>query len=342
MIPVSTSSVLFRSVLSILLVSKHCEGLIKAIDLLYQSEIDGLIRNKTNEGRMNESECWCELRHAAGRLLSYLQAVKVLVSTRKRWPELFENFEVCYINSSVPAQSPLRGRCRPEELSTDRIIGRMTSDPKAMASYRAHAQELQKFGLDENIRRNAGSKKFRPIVHAEVLLLESLENDGGTHPSRFFNGYKYIGCSKPTCRLCDYYFSVHASGVEVRPAHRNLYHNWRMPDVYQNQGPQVEKKRESLMNKILVRIREDAFRTLSEKLSERKHHDSNTEPTYPIDSIPSWEPEDMEHLATSLKDLDIESSEYEAMHNSSETVSFDGSNMFAVESDDEQDGGVKL
>lgn len=340
MIPVSNSPISFCSVLSIWLVSEQCEGLIKAIDRLYQSEIDGLIRNKTNEGRMNESECWCELRHAAGRLLSYLQAVKVLISTRKRWPELFENFEVRYIASSIPDQSPLRGNRL--QLSAGDIIGRMTSDPKKMANYRAHAQELQKFGLDENIRSQAVGKKLRPIVHAEVLLLESLEKDGGTHPSRFFNGYKYIGCSKPTCRLCDYYFSVHASGVEVRPTHRNLYPSWRMPDVYRDQGPQVEKERENLMNKILVRIREDTFRTLSEKLPERKHHDSNTEPTYPIDSISSWGPGDMEHLATRLGGLDIGSSEYGAMYNFSETVSFDESNVFAAESDDEQDGGVRL
>jgi hypothetical protein len=250
---------------------------------------------------MNESKCWCELRHAAGRLLSYLQAVKVLVSARKRWPELFDNFEVCYIASSSPAQCPLRNKQKVERLSAEQIIGRMTSDPKVMESYKALAQELEKFGLDQNIRERAGHRKFRPIVHAEVLLLESLGRDGGTHPSRFFNGYKYIGCSKPTCRLCDYYFSFHASGVEVRPTHRNLYPNWRMPDVYRDQGPGAEKEREKLMNKILARIREDAFRTLSEKVPERKTHDSNTEPTYPIDSIPGRELEDIDHLATSFE-----------------------------------------
>jgi hypothetical protein len=342
MILVSTSSVLICSVLSIWLVSEHCEILIQSIDRLYQSEIDGLIRNRTKEGRMNESECWCEFRHAAGRLLSYLKAIEFLVSTRKRWPELFEDLEVRYIHSSTPAQNPLRTRDRLEELSAECIIGRMTSDPKVMATYRAHAQELQKFGLDGKIRNHAGKKKFRPIVHAEVLLLEWLETNGGTHLSRFFNNYKYIGCSKPTCRLCDYYFSVHTSGVAVRPTHRNLYHSWRMPDVYQDQGPRAVKEREKFMNEMLVRIREDAFRTLIEKLPEGKHHDSNTEPTYLIDSIPSREPEDMEHLVASLEDFDIRYSESKAMHNSNETVSFDESSVFAAESDDEEDGGVKV
>ena len=130
---------------------------------------------------MNESEFWCELRHSTGRLLSYLGAAKVLVSARKQWPELFENFEVRFILSSVPARSPLRKK---ETISMEKIIGRMTSDPEEMKSYQACAQELEKLGLDDNIRKQAGLKTFRPIVHAEVLILDSLERDGGTHSFR--------------------------------------------------------------------------------------------------------------------------------------------------------------
>ena len=291
---------------------------------------------------MNESECWCELRHAAGRLLSYLQAVKVLVSARRQWPELFENFEVIFIPSSSPAPCPLRNRHKVETISVDKIVDRMTSDPEVMKNYKGLAQELEKFGLDQNIRTEVKLRPFQPYVHAEVLLLNSLGKDGGTHPSRFFNGYRYIGCSKPTCRLCHYYFSFHESGIEVRPTHRNLYTNWRMPDVYQNEGPRADKEREQLMNKILVRIREDTFRTLTEKVPERKHHDSNTEPTYPIESIPSQAPADLEQLAIALKQLDIGSSG-DAVPNFSPRNSFDNDDFFALEDDDEEeDGGAKL
>jgi hypothetical protein len=208
------------------------------------------------------------------------------------------------------------------------IIGRMTSDPTAIESCRAHAQELEKFEVDKSIQKQAGNKTFRPIVHAEVLLLDSLCRDGGTRSSRFFGGYRYIGCSKPTCRLCDYYFSFHASGVEVRPTHRNLYLNWRMPDMYRNQGPGAEKEREKIINKILGRVREDAFRTLTEKVPERKLHDSNTEPTYPIDSISTREHEDIDHLATAFKAFDIGYSGDEAMPNSGPRGSFDAVDFF--------------
>jgi hypothetical protein len=303
---------LLRSgVLSSFTVSKNCEALIKFIDLLYHSEIDGFIRDKAKEGRIDQSEHWCDLRHATGRLLSYLQAVKALVSARTRWPELFENFEVCYVASSRPSSCPFRGRSSPERLSAQDMIGRMTSNQREMAKYRSHAQELQKHGLDTIMREKADWRTFRPLVHAEVLLLDSLEKDGGTHPSRFYSEYKYIGCSKPTCLLCAYYFSIHESGVEVRPTHRNLYPYWRMPDVCEHDGLQAGKDREDLMNKIVERVRKDAFRVLQEKLPDGKRHDSNTEPTYPNDSISGGVLVGFEHLSANLKELDLDFSEYE-------------------------------
>ena len=331
---------LIFSLLNPWLVSEHCESLVNAINQLHHSKVNELIRGKTNEGRMNESETWCELRHAAGRLLSYLGAAKVLVAARKQWPELFENFEVRFVASSSPAPSPLK---KAESISMEKIIGRMTSDPEEMTCYKSRAQELEKFGLDENIRKQARMKSFRPIVHAEALLLDSLERDTGTHPSRFFNGYRYIGCSKPTCRLCSYYFSFRASGVDIRPTHRNLYPNWRMPDVYQDQGPGAAKEREKLMDRILARIREDTFRTLAEKVPDRKHHDSNTEPTYPVDNISNGAPEDLEQLTRNFKQLDMESSQDEPMFNISPRISFSEGDYFVLDSEDEgDDGGAKL
>src|SRR4051812_12990579 len=132
---VSALSVLSHSLLNIRLVSGHCESLINSIERIYDSQIDELIRSKTKEGRMDESECWCEFRHTAGRLLSYLQAVRVLVSTHKRWPELFENFEILSITSSLPTQSPLRNRSKLEEFSMEGIIGRMTSNSSEIERY---------------------------------------------------------------------------------------------------------------------------------------------------------------------------------------------------------------
>ena len=318
----------------------------KHIGQMNKSEIEGLIRNRAREGRMNQSECWSELRHYAGRLLSYPRAAKTLVSTREQWPELFENFEVCHIASSIPGPYIFKGKHSPDRMTADRIIGCMTSNPKKMKEYKEYAQELQKCRLDDFIRKKTNRQKFHPIVHAEVLLLDWLERNGGTRATRFFNRFRYIGCSKPTCRLCEYYFSVHTSGVEVRSPHRNLYFNWRMPDVYEDQGVQAAEDRKKLMDKILVFVRNDAFRVLVEKVPEGKRHDSNTDPTYQLCSISVGRTEDMEYLEVGMESLDFDSVNSEAMFKIIEPASLERSKDSTPESDDSDvdndDGGVGL
>lgn len=283
-------------------VAQECGSFIHSIDHLHQSEVHELINNRTKEGRIDESERWCELRHFIGRLLSYLQTAKLFVQIPRRWPELFDNLEVCGVASSVPDECPLR-----RKLSAADIIGRMTSNVREQKKFKAHAEELQMFGLDQSLQTYAQNRNLRPFIHVEVLLLDSLENDGGTRSSRFFSGYRYIGTSKPTCRMCSYYFSAHSSDVEVRQTHRNLYRNWRMPDVYEDQGPDAVKNRQLLMDKVLNRVREDVFRILKEKLAEGKRHDSNTNSTYPKASVSVESLRGMEDLGLSEINLNADS-----------------------------------
>lgn len=340
---VSNVSKTLHCVLTIWLVSKQCESLLNNIDRVYQSEVKEVIREKSNEGKMQESEYWCELHHGAARLLSYLRASKRLVATRKSLPELFENFEVCFVKSSSPARCPLKTRPVGDGLSMREIIGRMTSDPAESERYQSCAQQLEKLELDKDIQEKAWEKTLRPIVHAEILVLDSLVKDGGTNFSRFFKGYKYIGCSKPTCRLCDYYFSFHPSGFQVRQSHRNIYHNWRAPDVYGMLGSAVMKETEALLMKILGRVREDAFRTLLEKLPDSKQHDSNTEPTYPPGWISNRESEPNDNLATAFQNFGICRSWDDSKFTSSIRGSLDTIESLPAEDDfDEDEGGAKL
>lgn len=70
---------------------------------------------------------WSEVRHALGRLLSYFIAIKVLISARKHWPRLFEDFEVTAIPSSTPLPSPPDIR-----RSAKGILNRMTSSKSTL------------------------------------------------------------------------------------------------------------------------------------------------------------------------------------------------------------------
>lgn len=292
-----------------------------------------------------ERSSWAELRHAAGRLLSYLQAANTLIEARKKWECLFHDFEVDYVRSSTLLSNPINDK----KVTAEAIIGRMTGDATKMQAYRADAEELQKFDLDLKIKDQVTKSSFKPLVHAEVLVHQSILDESGPtglRSSQFFNGYKYIGSSKPTCRLCDYYFTASASGIEVRETHRNLYVSWRAPDVYADQGEAAIKQRKQVIMKVLDRVREDTFRTLSEKVPERKQHDSNTDPTFP-----TWNPgtsvgfdgggrdADLDDVAASMHQLDLRDSSGEAQEVRPESPSRASASGFDA---DDDEGGARL
>ena len=256
---------------------------------------------------MNDRLHWSAFHHAAGRLRAYLHAIPILISVRRRCPELFQSFEVKYVPSSKPEPNPMQSGSRRGGVYANEIIGRMTSNKTMIAMYRSHAESLQQYDLDERIQEHSTNKRFKPIVHAEALLLDSLVTDKLINPSNFFGGWLYIGCSKPTCRLCHYFFAAHPSGVQVRPTHRNIYSNWKMPDVYSDQGPDAPKQRERIIDTMLVSIREDAFRMLEQKQPERKIHDSNDDPTEAIFSVSSVAPVDDDDLMSTTGMLSLES-----------------------------------
>lgn len=333
-----------------MLVSNDCERLIRALELLYKSDCVRLIEAKRTGAEMSDRQHWYGFHHAAGRLRAYLHAVPIFISVRRRWPELFRNFEVTYVPSSKPDPNPMQSGSRRGGVYADEIIGRMTSNKSMIASYRAHAELLQKFRLDERIQEQSTSKRFKPFVHAEALVLGSLVSDQMTDAPNFFGGWKYIGCSKPTCRLCHYFFAAHPSGVQVRPTHRNVYANWKLPDVYSDQGPDAPRQRERLIDTMLLSIRGDAFRILEQKQPERKIHDSNDDPTTAILSVSSVAPIENsdDDLVSVMGVLSVESSQQTDSIKSLLTVLENGQDSIGTslvgddDDVDEEEGGVCL
>lgn len=218
--------------------------------------------------------------------------VDVLVNAAQRWENLFdEDFEVQAIPSSEPAQQPLDRKGR----TASEIIGRMTSDETTMAIYREHAEAIEAcdLGLESELFLECTRKSFRPIVHSEVLLADWIQRNGGTQSTRFFGGWSFIGCSKPTCRLCHYYFQCWSGvlghgDVQVRASHRTVYNSWRVPDVMVDQGLQAPREREKVMNGVLERVRNDVFRILQERApGQSKRYDSNTSSRLPAGLPPA-------------------------------------------------------
>lgn len=305
-------------------VFRHCNALMRCIKKLSRSRTNLVIRDKANAAQVGEISSWQELRHAAGRLLSYLGAAQTLVEARLQpgWDRLFHEFEVVCIPSSKPLPNPIDRKGEDAAQILNRMASTIPHMADGLASMRRGAEYLQQFHLDKYVREQSGSRNFRPIVHAEVLVHESIVADpdvGDAHSARFFEGYAYIGSSKPTCRLCHYYSQVVGDGVQVRRTHRNLYRNWRAPDVYEGQGDiqgeTAEKRRENILNDVVKWIRQDTYRVLSNKVGERKKHDSNTSRTYQRGGFDteysSWggapiEEQDADDTASLMGQLDLE------------------------------------
>ncbi|KAI0129831.1 hypothetical protein BJ170DRAFT_289570 [Xylariales sp. AK1849] len=254
----------------------RCELLIDQLTTISRSQAGVLIQARAREGRMpgyKSQECWSEFQHTISRILAYPQSVLFMRKARRTWPELFEGYEII----AVPSSSPIPRPCRNKSQTADGIVGRMTSKPKDIETFRNFVSTLQSFDLDDRIQHQWRNQRFRPIVHAEIILLIWLENSGAIESRMFFNSWMYIGSSKPKCRLCHYYFEAHASKVEHRPSHGNLYISWRFPDVFVSQGDRAEHARRVIMDRMLAKIRNDAFQLVRQKVPPNfKEHDSNT------------------------------------------------------------------
>lgn len=75
---------------------------------------------------------------------------------------------------------------------------------------------------------NAGRRKNRPCRQPPSC----------SKPRRpiVLNNWKFIGTRKPTCGLCNYYFSEHPDNMVVRTSHSTLNPGWRLPDAFENQA----------------------------------------------------------------------------------------------------------
>ncbi|OHE97159.1 hypothetical protein CORC01_07600 [Colletotrichum orchidophilum] len=257
-----------------------CEKLIKVVVSIKNTQIEQAIMRNAKDGEISRSQSWCELRHYLGRLLSFRQAADAIIGAHDRLPILFQDFKITPIPSSEAARKPI---AKSKSFTAASIIRNMIpDDEEEQKFYLEQATEMQKFGLDAIIQKQISRRTFRPRVHAEVLVHSYLLGQDLQHPREYWNSWKYIGSSKPTCRLCSYYFGAHPDRVQVRKSHFNLYTNWRLPGVFE--GPdsvEPDTKTLHLLQQITERVHDDVKRTLEEKRPVGKNHDSNTYSTLP-------------------------------------------------------------
>jgi hypothetical protein len=223
------------------------------------------------ENDMMSTTFWSDYVHVAGRLLSYKRAVDLMDLVAGIWPQLFSDFQICMISSS----STESGILPANPWTAAKIFEGMSSDKAVLSHFAKLLDSFSVHDIDVEISELWGHTP-QPIVHAELLVHSWLENtEGGIRPERFFNRWKFIGTSKPPCKLCSYFFDEYPTDVQVRPSHQNVYFAWRMPDVFEHQGDASIRTRMLVMESIKTRIRADVVRILSEKISDGRRHDSS-------------------------------------------------------------------
>lgn len=239
-----------------------CETLIKAVQATKNTSIDKVIHSYASQGDSESSYIWCELRHVLGRLHSFRQAAEVIEGAPIKWPTLFNSFKVSYL-------PPGKTRRTPSPTSPDLANILSVAFPESdLAEFEEDIVELQSFGLERNILDEIRKKKYLlAFVHGEVQLHDYLARQGKTHSSHYWDGSLFIATSKPTCRLCHYYFQCSDNNFHIQSPHMNLYPKWCLPETC---GQEV-------MEEVIEQMQADTLQMLREKLPEYRRHDSRTD-----------------------------------------------------------------
>ncbi|KAM7218038.1 hypothetical protein V8F06_006573 [Rhypophila decipiens] len=265
---------------------------IRQLIALEKSQSYPSLLTRAEQGRLmtgSTQACFSDFIHTSKRILAYPQSVQhILTVARPKWPELFDSEPLV---SFLPSSKPLPAPSRVKSLSAESMVGRMTRKEKEITRFREFVKHLQVFDLDARIRDEYKKDSFTPRVHSEVLLLDwvwqnfavdctlpSGKSSKDVDSSVFFNGWMYVGSSKPTCRLCHYYFEERKSGVQHREDwHGNLYPAWAFPEVFPSQGEAATEDRQVMVDRVLQRVRKDVFEVVRKKVAPRhKEEDSNT------------------------------------------------------------------
>ena len=232
----------------------------------------GLVRERL----AREHKAWEEFDHFAGRIASYHKTVGILIQARSEWPDLFQIFTITVVPSSTPAKKPPLA----PDTTADAIFGRMMSDAGEIERHREMSLALSWHNLNDKIQRNCVSDRWRPVVHCEMLILDWMRQQPTTLPEpSFYLNERYIGTSKPSCLLCAMFFKFSGKNVKTRATHRNVYLNWRVPDLNGPNKNQAGAAQRTIMYAMIDSIRQRTLKLLYQRIPVRRY-DSVTSTSY--------------------------------------------------------------
>ncbi|KAK4652786.1 hypothetical protein QC762_500070 [Podospora pseudocomata] len=208
--------------------------------------------------------------------------------------------ESCAKDAGAEAKLPSPLQIKERMCTGKDLLNRLTTDVEVHAAYDFFSPQLQARDFDAGLENSIKDPKCITTVHAEVTLLSNLRRETlCPSPGRedahwdFFMEDKfgrYIGCSKPTCMLCDIYFDASPVKVDRRKGHGNLYHKWRVADIIQGSmvNGAVEmlvRERKNVIEEMIKTLKKEVKGVLVERRGWRgSRHDSRATPSDPFGS----------------------------------------------------------
>lgn len=282
------------------------------------------------------SQKYANIQHLIGRLNHTLKAVKGMIEARTRLPCLFDDFKLKKAKSPRSSPPPLFER-NPTLMD---VAGRLVSDQRDIEQCRQNLQELDRlYGLSSALQKLCQSRTWKPRVHAELILLDMF----WIQELEFVGNDRYIACSKPACYCCYHFIIAHPGGFVAPPCHRNLWLNWKAPEIYDSRETRLIKARENILNEMAKKIRTDALAQIRECKGPRSRKpDSLTE-------ISSLQQHNLKFLSDDVAGSSNESSCETAYSEDSDVENVDRdvkcdrqSEDDDSETDDDEVGGVQL
>lgn len=240
-------------------------------------------RGRLTDSGSNQINGICtSLRHYLGRLSHHIRASKQVIEDGRRLSVLFDpgasRVEAIPVVNSV-SRPMADGLTQPLSM-----LNRMIRQENPLRGHYEEALESmdRQFGLGVRISEQYQSKTFRPLVHAEVQVLEYFHFG----KRAFVEKDRYIGTSKPACYCCYLYFRSHPLKCATSRSHQNIWLNWGPPLLAEGAADERYLHQRNILNSMLETIRDDALDQISQKAAAPLSHlDSTTGITPSVLSI---------------------------------------------------------
>ena len=175
---------------------------------------------------------------------------KVVEATVYLRDDFREPIQVAVLRSAPERGFPLISK----EGTVQSILGRAFSSKAEMSEFKVRLQSLWNPHEIETILSRERPSKTR--VHAELLVADHFFRNN----LQFLGGCdRYIGCSKPSCYLCDAYLRNHPAGFAVARSYQKIYTTWRCPDILEDepQAYRFQQVQEQLLLEMITWVRKD-------------------------------------------------------------------------------------